>query len=112
MGEDKRARIRGKVPREVDRERRMGRRRGEKKRSRKKREECPSHGSIVVKRHHDLGHSYERKHLTGGSLTVLAVYSIVTMVGSLEADSAGAVAECLIHRQRERLGMGFETSET
>ena len=44
---------------------------------------CLSHCSVAVNMHHDQGHSYERKHSTGGLLTVSKVYCIIRMVGRM-----------------------------
>lgn len=46
---------------------------------------CLSHCSITVKRYHEQGNAYERKHLVGGLLLVSVGWSIIIMVGSRQA---------------------------
>jgi hypothetical protein len=45
-----------------------------------------SHWCIAVKRHHDQGNSYKRKHLTGGLLNISEGQSMIIMAGSVVAD--------------------------
>ena len=54
---------------------------------------CPGLCSVAVKRHCDYGNSYKRKklkRLIGDLLTVLEVWSIIILVGSM---TAGMVLE-------------------
>lgn len=54
---------------------------------------CLSHGSIVVKLHHDQGNSYKRKHLVRGLLILSEVSPLLSWQGAWPHTGTAAVAQ-------------------
>jgi hypothetical protein len=78
----------------------------------KKKQDCLSHWSIAVKRHHDNS-SYERKHLIGSCLQFQSFSSFSSWLGAWQQENMQDAEEgiesstsgCVGNRKRETLGL-------